>query len=121
MPIATIIKLAAVASSVLGFVSAWMLWQYGLPKVVRRDGAGYIRLQQDDDDQIATGRKYELLAKVAMGLLVASFVLQLAVNAYALMQPELAAAAAADAAGSTMQADIAAELKRRETAASASR
>jgi len=116
MIIPTLIQLAAVASSVLGFVSAWMLWKYGLPKVVRRDGAGYIRLEQDDDDQIAVGRKYDRRAKVAMGLLVASFVLQLVVNVYAFVQPELAAAASADAAGSTTQADIAAEFKRREAA-----
>jgi hypothetical protein len=116
MLMSTLIKLAAVASSVLGFVAAWMLWKYGLPKVVRRDVAGYLRLEQDDDDQIAVGRKFERRAKFAMGLLLASFVLQLVVNVYAYVQPELAAAASADAAGSTTQADVAAELKRREAA-----
>ncbi len=114
MTIQTLLHLAAVASSVLGFLAAWMLWQYGLPKVARRDGAGYIRLEQDDDDQIAVGRKYDRRARFAMGMLVASFVLQLAVNAYTFVQPDLAAAASADAAGSVTQADIAAEFKRRE-------
>ena len=116
MPIPTLIKLVAVASSILGFIAAWMLWKYGLPKVARRDGAGYIRLEQDDDDQIAVGRKYDRRARFAMGLLLASFVLQLIVNGYAFVQPELAAAASADAAGSVTQADIAAELRRREAA-----
>jgi hypothetical protein len=118
MTIPTLIHLAAVASSLLGFISAWMLWQYGLPKVARRDGAGYIRLDQDDDDQIAVGRKYDRRARFAMGLLVGSFVLQLVVNTYVFVQPEFAAAASADAAGTNTQADIAAELKRREAASS---
>lgn len=75
-----------VMGPVLGMVSALMLWKYGLPKDIRRDGASFLALEETDCSQIAAAAMYDRRSRGAIGLLFVSFLLQLAPAVHALLR-----------------------------------
>ena len=77
------LSLAKIANSVgllLDVVGVLLLFKFGLPEDVRRKGESYLLLEETDEADIAKGRRYDFWAKVALGLVVLGFVLQLISN-----------------------------------------
>ena len=77
------ISLAKVVNSaglLLDVVGVLLLFKFGLPEDVRRKGEGYLLLEETDEAEIAKGRRYDFWARVALGLVVLGFVLQLISN-----------------------------------------
>lgn len=71
---------------VLGIFGAIMLWKFGLPPDVRRGGVGFLQLEQHDPEEEAKAKRYDLLANIAIWMIVASFVLQFLASIYAFTQ-----------------------------------
>lgn len=65
---------------VLDIIGAILLWKYGLPPSLSREGHVAIIQEQDDEAEAEKAKWYDLLGNVGMGLLLAGFVLQLASN-----------------------------------------
>ena len=76
MSVALLMKLCSSAGLLLGMLGVLMLWRFGLPPDVRRYRTEFSMLERNDPQEIAITREYERLSKVAIVLLVASFVLQ---------------------------------------------
>ncbi len=58
-------------------VGALLLWRYGLPEAVSRDGSIRLICEQRDDAEAAKARRYDCLATVALCLITTGFGLQL--------------------------------------------
>ena len=65
---------------VFDIIGVVMLFKYGLPEEVSRSGAGFLQLEEDDKDEVAKAARYDTLSRVALGLLVAGFLLQIVSN-----------------------------------------
>jgi len=68
------------AGLVLDIVGALLLWKYGLPEAINRDGAVHLVLEQTSTEEIAKARYYDGIAKIALTLLILGFALQLLSN-----------------------------------------
>jgi len=68
----------------LGFVcdiiGAVLIWRYGLPESIDREGAILIVGEQTDETQKAKAHCYDCSAKFGVGVLIFGFVLQLVSN-----------------------------------------
>jgi hypothetical protein len=63
-------------SALSGFVGTVLMFFYGLPEPIHRDGSIYLALEQIDVDQIRTGVIYTLYSYLGLGLVSLSFLLQ---------------------------------------------
>lgn len=61
----------------MDIIGVILLWRFGLPLEVRRDGHGTYLRPKADPAEIAKGKRYDLIAKVAIALIVIGFGLQL--------------------------------------------
>lgn len=57
-----------------------MVWRYGLPEVVSREGAQYVVTGQTDKIEKAKALKFDRLSKVGLCLIISGFALQLIGN-----------------------------------------
>ncbi len=64
----------------LDIAGAAGIFRYGLPEALSRDGHVYLVAEQVDDLEAAKAKRYDKLAKAAMTLLIAGFILQLVGN-----------------------------------------
>ncbi len=58
-------------------VGALLLWRYGLPEAVSRDGSIRLICEQRDDAEAAKARRYDRFATTALALITTGFCLQL--------------------------------------------
>ena len=61
----------------LDLSGALLLWKYGLPEALSRDGSINLVCEQRDDSEISKARLYDRWATAALGLISAGFGLQL--------------------------------------------
>lgn len=64
----------------LGIIGTGILWKFGLPAKVDRDGEQALIFEENDEKMIADGRKYDFRANCGFALLLVGFVLQLVSN-----------------------------------------
>jgi hypothetical protein len=60
----------------LGFLGAVLLYCFGLPPQVRPDGASFLRLEQDDEEEKAKAKLYRKIGRFGLSLVITSFALQ---------------------------------------------
>jgi hypothetical protein len=68
-----ICNLIGLASSLLG---TWLIWRFGLPASVDREGWVTIALEDKDQSQIEKGRKYDKRSNVGFILVATGFIFQ---------------------------------------------
>jgi hypothetical protein len=59
---------------------AILVWRYGLPAKLDRDGTTFFALQAVNQEEKEKAKLYDQLGKLGLGLLVVGFVLQLVSN-----------------------------------------
>jgi hypothetical protein len=69
------------AGLILDIVGACLIWHFGLPKNVDRNGNVYMILEQQDASEIAKAKRYDRISLLGLCLLISGFVLQLLGNA----------------------------------------
>ncbi|MCF1193125.1 hypothetical protein LRR18_16170 [Mangrovimonas sp. AS39] len=65
---------------VLDIIGVIMLFKYGLPADVSKDGTVGLALQETNYDDIRKWKKYNFWSRFALGLLVLGFLLQIISN-----------------------------------------
>jgi hypothetical protein len=65
---------------VLDIVGAVLLWKYGLPEALSREGHTYLALEETNEAEKAKAASYDKWSRAGLGLLIAGFVLQLISN-----------------------------------------
>ena len=65
---------------VLDIAGVCLLFKYGLPERLDREGRSYLMLQTHDDAEIRTARFYDRMSYLALVLIVAGFGLQIVSN-----------------------------------------
>jgi len=61
----------------MDLAGAFLLWRFGLPEALRRDGAISLICEQRDEAEVAKARLYDRWARTALCLISTGFVLQL--------------------------------------------
>ncbi len=57
-----------------------MIWRYGLPEPLSREGKVYFIAEQSDETEKVKAARYDLLSKIGLVLVIGGFVLQLFSN-----------------------------------------
>ncbi|MEB3169069.1 MAG: hypothetical protein VKK97_10110 [Synechococcaceae cyanobacterium] len=70
-------KVVTASGLTFDLVGALLLWKYGLPEAVSRDGSIRLVCQQRDDAEVAKARRYDRFATVGLALISTGFFLQL--------------------------------------------
>ena len=65
---------------ILDIVGVWMLYMYGLPERLEREGAGYLRLEGDDPAEKEKAARYDCYSRWAIAALILGFALQILGN-----------------------------------------
>jgi hypothetical protein len=65
---------------VFDIVGALLLWKYGLPAPINRGGVQHLILEQIDEVEAETTRKFDRNSRWGLGLLILGFALQFAGN-----------------------------------------
>jgi hypothetical protein len=65
---------------VLDIIGAVLLWKYGLPESISREGHSYLIMEQEDEAEKLKAARYDRWAKVGLGSIIVGFALQLASN-----------------------------------------
>jgi hypothetical protein len=65
---------------ILDIIGAVLLFKFGLPASIDREGRTHIIIEQVDDEEIKKGKFYDLWGRIGLGLLVLGFIFQLASN-----------------------------------------
>lgn len=65
---------------VMDIVGAILLWKYGLPEAISREGHDFLLTGQVNVDEIAKAKTYDNWSKLGLALLIAGFVFQLVSN-----------------------------------------
>ena len=65
---------------ILDITGAILLWRFGLPEALSREGHIGLALEQTDTQEIAKAKAYDRWAKVGLASLVAGFIGQLVSN-----------------------------------------
>jgi hypothetical protein len=53
---------------------AVLLWKYGLPEALSREGHSYLILEQTDEAEKAKAARYDWWSRIGLGLLIAGFI-----------------------------------------------
>lgn len=64
----------------LDIIGVLMLFKYGLPPELNRDGAIFLVCEENDEEQIRKAKRYDKYSYSALTLLVIGFLLQLLAN-----------------------------------------
>ncbi len=79
--IATHIKVIVNSLGLLfGIVGAYLIWKFGLPASIDREGHQHLITGEIDEDEVATARKFDFRSRIGLLLLIVSFALQLLSN-----------------------------------------
>ena len=77
MAASTIINSLGLLLDIAGVI---MVWRYGLPDTLSREGAQYIVTGQTDQAEKAKAARFDVLSKVGLALIMGGFTLQLISN-----------------------------------------
>ncbi len=77
MATSTIVNCLGLVLDIAGVV---MVWRYGLPEALSREGAQYIITEQTDQAEKAKAARFDLLSKIGLALIIGGFGLQLLSN-----------------------------------------
>lgn len=61
-------------------IAGLLLWKYGLPESINRKGMSFLALESTDKDEIKKAKKYDILSRIGVVLLILGFALQLISN-----------------------------------------
>lgn len=65
---------------ILDIIGALLLFKFGLPASIDREGHIHLITEQVDHEEITRGKIYERWGKIGLALLIIGFILQLASN-----------------------------------------
>ena len=65
---------------VLDIAGVVLIWLYGLPKSISREGHNYIIMESHDEAEKVKAAKYDCLSKIGLSLIILGFAVQLASN-----------------------------------------
>ena len=68
------------AGLLLDIIGVCLVFKFGLPEDVRRSGASFLRLENDDPVEAAKAARYDSWARVGLLLLIAGFAVQIISN-----------------------------------------
>jgi hypothetical protein len=81
LPLASIKPPASAVLAALGATASFsggiLLWVYGIPNRINRDGHSYLILQQPDEEMKKRSRFYDRMSSLGLFLLITGFVIQL--------------------------------------------
>lgn len=81
LPLESIKPPASAVLTALGATASFsggiLLWVYGIPNRINRDGHSYLRLKQHDEEMKKQSRFYDRMSRLGLFLLIAGFVIQL--------------------------------------------
>lgn len=77
VPLATIVNSIGL---VLDIAGALLLWKYGLPESISREGHVHLVLEKNNEEEKAKAKKYDRWSRLGLFLLVSGFFLQLVSN-----------------------------------------
>ena len=77
MTVSNILNIIGLILDILGVL---MLFKYGLPPEVSKDGAVYLICIEHDEEEIKKARKYVRFSTIALTLLIVGFVIQILAN-----------------------------------------
>lgn len=61
-------------------IAGLLLWKYGLPEAINKKGMSFLALESTDKDEIKKAKKYDVLSRIGVILLILGFILQLISN-----------------------------------------
>lgn len=64
----------------LDIIAGLLLWKYGLPENINRKGMSFLALESTDKDEVEKAKKYDILSRLGVVLLILGFALQLISN-----------------------------------------
>ncbi len=64
----------------LDIVGAALIFKYGLPEDIKRDGSMDMSYEETDKNQIKLGRIYDIRSAIGFTLLIVGFILQIISN-----------------------------------------
>lgn len=64
----------------MDILGAMILWKYGLPEAINRDGLDVITVSQVNEAEVAKAKNYDWCSKLGLALLIAGFIFQLFSN-----------------------------------------
>jgi hypothetical protein len=64
----------------MDIAGAVLLWRYGLPEALSREGHNFVITGQSNEAEIAKAARYDRWSRAGLGLLIAGFCLQLVSN-----------------------------------------
>ena len=73
-------NLVSSAGLLLDILGAILIWKYGLPDPIRRDGVQLLALEQADPNEAQKANQYDRYSKVGLLLLISGFCVQLISN-----------------------------------------
>ena len=65
---------------VIDIIGVAILWRYGLPEPLSREGAVYIIAEQSDKTEKLKAARYDFLSKIGLTLILCGFLFQLGSN-----------------------------------------
>lgn len=65
---------------VIDIVGAIMLWKYGLPESIDREGYEPVVVGEQDQSEVNKAKKYDCFSKIGLSMLIGGFFLQLISN-----------------------------------------
>jgi hypothetical protein len=68
-----IINACGLISDIIGVI---LLWKFGLPESISRQGHQYIITEQIDETEVIKAKRYDRYAKIALSLVLSGFALQ---------------------------------------------
>lgn len=68
------------AGLVMDIFGAILLWKYGLPDVINRDGLEVITVSQVNEAEVAKAKTYDRWSQLGLTLLIVGFIFQLISN-----------------------------------------
>jgi hypothetical protein len=77
MATSTVVNSIGLVFDIAGVV---MVWRYGLPQTLSREGVQYIITEQTDEAEKAKAARFDLLSRIGLILIIGGFALQLLSN-----------------------------------------
>ena len=72
-----VIKWLSPIGLILDIIGAVFIYKYGLPEEVSRTGSINLVLEQEDEEEIEKGKRFDRLSKIGFYLLIVGFLFQL--------------------------------------------
>ena len=77
IPCSNFVNSIGLAMDIFGAI---LLWKYGLPETLNRDGLEVITTSQVDESEVAKAKKYDCRSQLGLIFLITGFIFQLISN-----------------------------------------